>query len=140
MAHYDEMRDNERKQARPKNKGGRPKKLVIDYQKLQKMCAIHCTGEECAALLDVDYDTLNRTLKEDGYGGFTDYFKKYSAGGKMSLRRKQFEKASEGNIPMLIWLGKQYLGQKDQVEEVARDERISSVRVEVIGAGQNNSD
>ena len=39
-----------------KNKGGRPK-VVIDYKTLEKLCAIHCTGEECAAILGVDYDT-----------------------------------------------------------------------------------
>lgn len=139
MAHYDDMRESVKKPAKPKNKGGRPKK-PIDYERLKKMCAIHCTGEECAALLDVSYEHLNNSLIADGHGGFLDFFKKHSAGGKMSLRRKQFEKASEGNIPMLIWLGKQYLGQKDQVEEVVRDDRISSVKVEVIGANQNNRD
>ena len=99
-----------------KDKGGRPL-IEIDYTKLEKLCAIHCTGEECASILGVDYDTLNRHLKNDGHGGFTEYFKKHSAAGKMSLRRKQYEKAvTEGNVPMLIWLGKQMLGQKDRSE------------------------
>lgn len=98
---------------RKKKKGGAPKKL-IDYSKLDKLCAIHCTGEECAAILEVDYDTLNNSLKSDGFGGFSDYFKKKSASGKMSLRRRQYTKAvDEGNPTMLIWLGKQWLGQKD---------------------------
>lgn len=39
-------------------------------------------------------------------------FKKKSAGGKMSLRRYQFELAKK-NASMAIWLGKQYLGQSD---------------------------
>ena len=34
----------------------------------------------------------------------------------MSLRRMQFEKAQTGNTTMLIWLGKQMLGQKDKIE------------------------
>jgi len=108
MSHYDDQREI--------NKGGRPTK-PIDYDKLAKMCAIHCTGEECAAILDVSYEHLNNTLKSEGHGGFLDYFKKHSASGKMSLRRKQFEKATvEGSIPMLIWLGKQHLGQSDKNE------------------------
>ena len=111
------VREMERKVASQKNKGGRPKK-PIDYDKLKKMCSIHCTGEECASLLDVSYEHLNNMLIEDGHGGFLEFFKKHSAGGKMSLRRKQFEKAvTEGNVPMLIWLGKQFLGQKDHIEE-----------------------
>ena len=34
----------------------------------------------------------------------------------MSLRRMQFEKVQTGNTTMLIWLGKQMLGQKDKIE------------------------
>lgn len=33
--------------------------------------------------------------------------------GKISLRRAQFAQALKGNTTMLIWLGKQYLGQGD---------------------------
>lgn len=36
--------------------------------------------------------------------------------GKASLRGKQFAVAMTGNPTMLIWLGKNMLGQKDQVE------------------------
>jgi hypothetical protein len=31
----------------------------------------------------------------------------------MSLKRKQFDMAMKGNVTMLIWLGKQTLGQRD---------------------------
>ena len=87
---------------------------MIDYDKLSKLCKIQCTGEECAAFLEMDYDTLNINLERDGHSGFSDYFKKQSAGGKISLRRRQFRSAEDGSVPMLIWLGKQYLGQLDQ--------------------------
>ena len=63
----------------------RPRK-EIDYKVLEELCNIHCTGEECAAILGVDYDTLNSELKVIGEGGFSDYFKKYSSGGKASFR------------------------------------------------------
>ena len=102
---------------------GAPKKKItkplhqLDYKKLDAMCAIHCTGEECAAILGVDYDTLNKALKRDGNKGFTDYFKQKGANGKMSLRRKQYDHAMGGNSTMLIWLGKQWLGQSDKVDQ-----------------------
>ncbi len=99
-----------------KNKGGRPK-YEIDYKTLLGLCKLQCTGEECAAVLEVDYDTLNNRLKEDGEGGFSDFFKKHSAGGRASLRRRQFKAADDGNVTMLIWLGKQYLGQTDRMEQ-----------------------
>lgn len=35
---------------------------------------------------------------------------------KMSLKRKQYDVAMDGSVPLLIWLGKQYLGQKDNHE------------------------
>jgi len=33
--------------------------------------------------------------------------------GRSSLRRLQWKSATNGNITMQIWLGKQYLGQRD---------------------------
>ena len=93
--------------------GGAPEKL-IDYKQLEKLCAIQCTGEECASLLNCSYEHLNNKLKDAGHGGFLDFFKKHSATGKASLRRRQYKAAVEdGNVPMMIWLGKQYLGQKE---------------------------
>jgi len=111
MSHY----DNEREAYDKKHNG--PYKKQVDYTKLDAMCAIHCTGEECASILGIDYDTLNNRLKEDGHGGFSDYFKLKGANGKMSLRRKQYDQAISGNSTMLIWLGKQWLGQSDKMEE-----------------------
>lgn len=129
MSHYDDIRKEEvqtskrpavKKAKKKVNKGGRPR-IDIDYKKLDAMCAIQCTGEECAAILDIDYDTLNNTLKLDGHGGFSDYFKKKGANGKMSLRRKQYDLASNGNATMLIWLGKQWLGQHEPEREKEKE-------------------
>ena len=36
------------------------------------------------------------------------------ARGKISMRRQQIKMLNEGNGTMGVWLGKQYLGQKDQ--------------------------
>ena len=35
---------------------------------------------------------------------------------RMKLAQKQFELAMDGNVTMLVWLGKQYLGQTDKQE------------------------
>jgi len=99
-----------------KNKGGRPK-IEIDWDQVDKMCAIHCTGEEQAAILEISYDTLNRRCHEEKSMSFADYFKQKSAGGKMSLRRKQYTTAMDGNTTMLVWLGKNWLGQSDTKDE-----------------------
>lgn len=86
-----------------------------EWKQLENLCQIQCTGEEIAAIMGVDYDTLNRIIatEYENYSGFSEYFKEKSAGGKASLRRRQWLKAQEGNVVMQIWLGKQYLGQSE---------------------------
>ena len=98
----------------------RPKKEV-DFKLLDSLCAIQCTGEEIAAIIGVDYDTLNSHIKEKYGVGFSDYFKEKSAFGKASLRRKQWALA-DSNPAMAIFLGKNYLGQADkrEVEETVK--------------------
>lgn len=94
----------------------RPRK-EIDWKLVDSLCGIHCTGEEIASVLDVSYDTLQRRCQEEHKCGFADYFKKASANGKISLRRQQYSVAMKGNVSMLIWLGKNILGQKDAPEQ-----------------------
>ena len=112
---------------------GRPR-IKIDWEQVDRMCAMHCTGEEQAAVLGVDYDTLNRACKRNHNKSFAEYFKQKSATGKMSLRRRQFTTAMDGNTSMMIWLGKNWLGQKDQAEvTTTQTESIQKVQIEVIG-------
>jgi hypothetical protein len=110
------------------NKGGRPRK-VLDYDTLDRLCAIQCTGEEIAAVLDMDYDTLNKALLREQGIGFSDYFQKKSGPGKASLRRRQFELAANGNTTMLVWLGKQYLGQTDKTDIAIDEDRVDKLDV-----------
>jgi len=95
--------------------------IEIDWEQVDKMCAIHCTGEEQAAVLRVDYDTLNRACQREHDISFAEYFKQKASNGKMSLRRKQYTAAMDGNTTMLVWLGKNWLGQTDQIEPDAQD-------------------
>lgn len=88
-----------------------------DWKKIYNLCSIFCTGEEIAAIMDVSYDTLQRRITETHNVSFADFYKKHSSNGKASLRRKQYiEAVEEGNTALLIWLGKNYLGQRDSVE------------------------
>lgn len=91
-------------------------KIEIDFKIVKRLCGIQCTGEEIASVLQIDYDTLNARIKEEYKVGFSEYYKKESAVGKISLRRLQWKAADRGNVSMLIWLGKQYLGQTDKQE------------------------
>ena len=97
---------------------GRPKKNLTpkDWDSVNYMCMIHCTGEEIAGVLGMDYDTLNRNCKEQKGMYISEYIKQHQNGGNMSLRRAQWKAAEGGNVTMQIWLGKQWLNQTDKQE------------------------
>ena len=103
--------------------------MEIDIEKLRNMARIQCTAEECASVFECSADTIDRRLKEEGYDGFADFYKRYSGEGKTSLRRAQWKAAQDGNPTMLIWLGKQMLGQRDK-QEVAQTVRVESFKWE----------
>lgn len=90
--------------------GGRPPK-VIDYALVERLASIQCTQEEIANILEVSTKTLQRDEK------FCLIYKKGLDNGRMSLRRYQWEAAKKGNTTMLVWLGKQYLGQSDKIQK-----------------------
>lgn len=94
--------------------GGRPKKN-IDIAEFKKLCAMQCTLEEIAGFFDCSADTVERWCKRELKDGFAESFKKYSVAGKISLRRNQF-RLSEKSAAMAIFLGKNYLGQRDSIE------------------------
>lgn len=93
---------------------GRPKK-EINYETVEKLANIQCTQEEIASFLGISTRTLQRDEQ------FMELFAKGRENGKMSLRRIQWKHA-EKSVPMAIWLGKQYLGQKDIIEASATGE------------------
>jgi len=92
------------------------KKIELDWGIFDGLCNAQCTQEEISNILGISISTLVRRVKEEKGETYEGYYKKASAGGKASLRRKQFERAEGGSDTMLIWLGKQYLGQADKQE------------------------
>lgn len=100
-------------------KGGRPEYVLTDdgFERLKKLINIHCTQVEVCDVLGVTDKTLNKALKERGELPFSEFYKKHSNEGRASLRREQWKAAQKGNTSMLIWLGKQLLGQKDKIEQ-----------------------
>jgi hypothetical protein len=101
-------------------KAGRPNK-DFDKKQFESLCEIMCTQSEICSILGTTDKTLVKWCKRTYKMDFSECFKRFSASGKMSLRRKQFEVARSGNVSMLIWLGKQYLGQTEKVENTNID-------------------
>lgn len=97
---------------------GRPK-IEIDKNEFEKLCALQCTLTEIAEWFKCSEDTIERWCKRTYSETFADTYKKKSAKGKISLRRKQFEVANAGNVSMLIWLGRNWLDQKDDPGKLA---------------------
>ena len=96
-----------------------PKPIPIDWEIVSKLAHIQCTQEEIAYTCKCDVRTLDKRCEKETGEKFSDYIKKHASGGRMSLRRWQWrvaenEAAGRGKCTMLIFLGKQYLGQSDQ--------------------------
>jgi len=98
-------------------KTGRPS-TPIDLNIAEKLGQLQCTYAECATFLNIPEGTLKR--RKD----FRTAYKKGFESGKISIRRAQF-RLMEKNTAMAIWLGKQYLGQKEQGLSVTDSDPIT---------------
>lgn len=87
----------------------RPRK-DIDPVQVEKMAAIGCTYAEIAAVMGCDPSTLTRRFAQ----AIKDGHERRNA----SVRRSQYEVGvNKKNCTMLIWLGKQHLGQAEKIEQ-----------------------
>ena len=95
-----------------KKKSGRPRK-EINWELFESLCQLQCTQVEIASVLKVDSETLRDHARvQYNEPDFSLIYKRFSEGGKASLRRNQYN-LSKKNASMAIWLGKQWLGQRD---------------------------
>lgn len=84
----------------------------ISKQEFEKLCALQCTQEEICSFFDVTDKTLTAFCRRIYGMKFSEVFREKRGKGKIALRRSQFRLA-ERNATMAIFLGKQYLGQRD---------------------------
>lgn len=96
-------------------KGDTPAQDRIDKKQFENLCGLQCTLLEICDFFDVEDDTLNSWCKKTYGTTFSEVFKLKRGKGQISLRRMQW-KLAEKNAAMAIFLGKQYLGQKDKIE------------------------
>lgn len=86
--------------------------------------------KEIAAVCDCSVDTLERR--------FADVIQRGREKGTMSLKRKMFETAMNGNVTMQIWLSKQHLGYSDKQHHVHEetdhydDDLLDTIDVEIL--------
>lgn len=91
---------------------GRPTK-EINWSVVDQCLHAGAPGTRIAGYLGIHPDTLYRAVKREHEVEFADYAAQKHAKGEMMLEMKQFQEAMKGDRGMLIWLGKQRLGQKE---------------------------
>lgn len=108
-----------------------PKDKPIDWKHFEQLCHIQCLQSEISSFFQVSVDTIERRVKKQYGENYADVYKRFSDGGRSSVRRLQYRHA-ENNVAMCIWLGKQYLGQKDHQDPISN----TSPKDEIILANQ----
>lgn len=92
------------------------RKIKFDLNEVRRLCRLMVTQDEMATFFEVSLSAVEHRIAtepefkkamEDGY-----------AEGRMRLRRYQMRAAMKGNAAMLIFLGKNLLGQKDVVDSL----------------------
>ena len=91
-----------------KNTGGRPKKYNIDTKQVEQLASFGCTNKEISSFFGCSADLIEKS--------YSEFLVKGRDKGKIKLRQLQWRSAERGNTAMLIWLGKQLLGQTDKQE------------------------
>ena len=83
----------------------RPKKYDIDTEEVQKLAKYGMTNVEIADFFGCDESLIRKS--------YSEYLTKGRAEMKLRLRQLQWKSAEKLNAVMLIWFGKQMLGQSD---------------------------
>lgn len=93
---------------------------------------------EIADILDVDDKTLTGWCLRTYGKHFSEVFKEKSSRGKISLRRMQW-KLAEKSPAMAIFLGKNYLGQRDERDVEVKGGLIPTTLAELMLEGYHGT-
>jgi len=80
-------------------------KVPVPFEDVEHLASLGCTDTDIAAYFGVTQDALRRGFAENLLFGRHKL--------KMSLRQTQLRVALDGNVPMLIWLGRNMLNQNE---------------------------
>ena len=100
------------------NKGGRPKS-EIDWKRLDDILSFGASMIDCEEIIGVSESTVRRAIQKKHGGSFERYRSKKMSKMRLNLLQKQYSLAIENNnVTLLIWLGKNLLGQTDKTEQI----------------------
>lgn len=98
-------------------------KVVVDPQEVYKLATYHCSIKDISNFFGVPRDTIQYNFGDLIIQGYEET--------KQALRMKQLEVAMAGDRTMLIWLGKQMLGQSDTPDNGNVEEGSGEITVTV---------
>ena len=107
-------------------------KTVIPPEEVYKLAQIGCKDTEIADWFGIDGNTLRYN--------FSAELTKGRIALNMSLRRAQINTALAGNPTMLVWCGKQYLGQSDAPIDTDANQILPWVQDRVEREYEDNTD
>ena len=103
------------------------KKIPIDWGKIDEWLEAGAKGTEIAAALGIHFDTLSKRCISEKKSNFSDYSRSKRESGNIKIRLNQMELANNKDRGMLIWLGKNRLGQRDTPIEKPKKERVQII-------------
>ena len=106
------------------------KKLPINWNEAKELFEAHSSVKDVASYFGMTDDNLRiRYEAEHSGNSFTEWKNNCKQRGKVILRKAQYDKAvKDGNVQLLIHLGKHYLGQSDKAE-IEVDSKVSGFSI-----------
>lgn len=100
---------------------GRPPKKIY-LEEIESLAAIGCKLSDMAAWLKISKRTMQRAAQDPRV---IEAIRRGRGRGRVSVLRAQFQAALAGDRTMLIWIGKNFLGQSDKLSaEVEHDVHV----------------
>ena len=114
-------------------KKGRPK-LVFNIDQVRLFGKFRATYETMADWFECSTKTIQREMENNK--DFCLAYKKEFANTKLKLAEAQIKTALDGNPTMLVWLGKQYLEQKEP-KDIPETDNNWTTQMTIIGLNES---
>lgn len=118
----------------PSPKMGRPKK-EIDDRLFDQLIQLPLIKSDIGHAFNCSEDTLERYVKARFECTFAELQAQKRQNFKRNILAKQLEMAMKGNVALLIWLGKNYLDQKEKIETEETGNKSINITISKDDAG-----
>jgi len=103
-----------KKEKSPFDRGGRRTPYPINWDEVDKFLMAGASGVQIASVIGITYETLYERCVKEKKKPWSEYSLEKKQKGNSMLLGKQYQIAMKGNVTMLVWLGKQRLGQREK--------------------------